>query len=592
MYLKSLCFIGIITVFEQLIRVSAAQQRSYSTSYYPRYKRQEYYESKDQFIWAHHSRPNQNSPSQQQELKFPTTQTQQESVYDPSQREEIQYNPSQREELQYNPSQQQELQFPATQSQQDYPQTSQQDEARHFSPHAIATISETLGAINTVGKYLVNYTRSVNSDRADRTMEVKAKEEIPQAIYTISKNVLGRNVTDTIAPIVRPLVSGKVTLSDQTGGGKTCTTPDGTDGFCDDLSNCPQLLLNFSHLRQSLCFKSLFVPGVCCPLKTTLQSSTSDLYTTKRPRPEFSQNLFPPTTTSTTTTTTTTTRRPPQHSLVAQQTFPVQVATMSPNNYVSRSSCGRPDVPKFRVVGGQESLPGRWPWMAAIFLHGTRRTEFWCGGSLIGTRYILTAAHCTKDTRQRPFHAQQFTVRLGDIDLRREDEPSMPETYRVEEVRPHKDFSRVGFYNDIAVLVLDKPVKKNRYTIPLCLPPLIMRNDDFLGKTTTVVGWGTTYYGGKESTVQRQVDLPIWDNSECDKTYFQPITENFICAGLKEGGKDACQGDSGGPLMMKKDGYWMQVGIVSFGNKCGEPGYPGVYTRVTKYLDWIESNMV
>lgn len=63
------------------------------------------------------------------------------------------------------------------------------------------------------------------------------------------------------------------------------------------------------------------------------------------------------------------------------------------------------------------------------------------------------------------------------------------------QVRPHKEFSRVGFYNDIAVLVLDRPVKRNRYTIPLCLPPLIMRNDDFLGKTTTVVGWGTTYYG-------------------------------------------------------------------------------------------------
>ncbi|KAI5705718.1 hypothetical protein M8J76_004816 [Diaphorina citri] len=550
MLLKSLFIIG-ITVFHE-ITLGAAERYTY----YPRYKRQEYYENEDQFIWAHHSRPSQS----QQDYQYTPSQPQQDYGYSPSQ------------------------------PQQEYSQTAQ-DEGRHLSPNAIATISETLGAINTVGRYLVNYTRSANSDRSDNNIEVKAKEEIPQAIYTISKNVLGRNVTDKIAPIVRPLVSGKVTLSDQTGGGKTCTTPDGTDGFCDDLSNCPQLLLNFSHLRQSLCFKSLFVPGVCCPLKTSLQTSTSDLYTTKRPRPEYSQNLHPPITTTTTTSTTTTTRRPPTV-LIAQQTFPVQVATVSPATYVSRSSCGRPDVPKFRVVGGQESLPGRWPWMAAIFLHGTRRTEFWCGGSLIGTRYVLTAAHCTKDTRQRPFHAQQFTVRLGDIDLRREDEPSMPETYRVEEVRPHKEFSRVGFYNDIAVLVLDRPVKRNRYTVPLCLPPLIMRNDDFIGKTTTVVGWGTTYYGGKESTVQRQVDLPVWENSECDKTYFQPITDNFICAGLREGGKDACQGDSGGPLMMKKDGYWMQVGIVSFGNKCGEPGYPGVYTRVTKYLDWIEQNMV
>lgn len=93
------------------------------------------------------------------------------------------------------------------------------------------------------------------------------------------------------------------------------------------------------------------------------------------------------------------------------------------------------------------------------------------------------------------FNARQFTVRLGDVDLRRDDEPSAPETYYVTEVRGHHKFSRVGFYNDIAILVLDRPVKRSKYVIPLCLPPKSSKTDTFVGQSPTVVGWGTTYYG-------------------------------------------------------------------------------------------------
>lgn len=98
------------------------------------------------------------------------------------------------------------------------------------------------------------------------------------------------------------------------------------------------------------------------------------------------------------------------------------------------------------------------------------------------------------------FNARQFTVRLGDVDLRRDDEPSSPETYHVVEVRGHKKFSRVGFYNDIAVLVLDRPVKRSKYVIPLCLPPKSARSETFVGQVPTVVGWGTTYYGNNTGT--------------------------------------------------------------------------------------------
>ncbi|XP_050545966.1 proclotting enzyme-like isoform X2 [Daktulosphaira vitifoliae] len=463
------------------------------------------------------------------------------------------------------------------------------EEARYLSPQAIAKISETLGAINTVGRYLVNYTRGTTDDRVDSPLQSYPKPggDLPSAIFTISKNVLGRNVTDMVVKPLVSLGSGKVVAQDN----RPCTTPDGSQGNCEDLSNCPQLLLNLGQLRQSICFKNLFVPGVCCPRKSSEQSiqnpqniNTESISTT-RPPPVNNRPIA--------------VTRPPPTVVTLTTQAPVQLTTTKPpiltsgtNNIFDEGECGRPEVPKYRVVGGDEALPGRWPWMAAIFLHGTRRTEFWCGGSLIGPRHILTAAHCTRDNRQLPFNARQFTVRLGDVDLRRDDEPSSPETYHVVEVRGHKKFSRVGFYNDIAILVLDRPVKRSKYVIPLCLPPKSARSETFVGQVPTVVGWGTTYYGGKESTVQRQVELPVWHNSDCDRTYFQPINEDFICAGLKEGGKDACQGDSGGPLMLKKDGRWIQIGIVSFGNKCGEPGYPGVYTRVSRYIDWINENVI
>lgn len=93
--------------------------------------------------------------------------------------------------------------------------------------------------------------------------------------------------------------------------------------------------------------------------------------------------------------------------------------------------------------------------------------------------------------------------------------------------------------------------------------------------------------------------LPVVSNDQCKQSYINfkntVIDDNTLCAGYVSGGKDACQGDSGGPLMlarMQQDNYlYYQIGIVSYGFKCAEPGFPGVYTRVTSYLQWIENNI-
>lgn len=142
------------------------------------------------------------------------------------------------------------------------------NDGRLLSESAFTRISETLGAINTVGHYLVDMVNENERDETDPNLK-----QLPQALYTISKNVLGRNVTDKIAPIVKKALPRvlpdapitKIATAGENDNTRSCTTPEGEEGVCEDLSNCPQLLLNLVNLRESLCFKDLFVPGVCCP---------------------------------------------------------------------------------------------------------------------------------------------------------------------------------------------------------------------------------------------------------------------------------------------------------------------------------------
>ncbi|XP_038221233.1 proclotting enzyme-like isoform X2 [Zerene cesonia] len=498
------------------------------------------------------------------------------------------------------------------------------NDGRLLSDSAFTRISETLGAINTVGHYLVD----VVNDNNDRKETDSNLQQLPQALYTISKNVLGRNVTDKIAPIVKKAlprvlpdapITKIATANLNENDSRSCTTPEGENGVCEDLSNCPQLLLNLINLRESLCFKDLFVPGVCCPHDAVVPSTTAVekpvLATTSKPTylvPVTTQRPVTLTTKKPTTKPSAvlvlTTKKPKTTVTTPKPTRPTTVTTSKPpsttsfytvappvianySNIVDVNDCGQREDEGGRIVGGTESKPGAWPWMAAIYLHGNKRREFWCGGTLVGRKHVLTAAHCTRDSKQRPFPARQFSVRLGDVDLSRDDEPSRPVTLRVTAVRAHEQFSRVGFYNDIAVLVLAENVQKSKYVIPICLPHGELARKHFDGSVATVVGWGTTRYGGGESSKQLEAKLPVWRNEECDRAYFQPITDTFLCAGYARGGVDACQGDSGGPLMLQANGRWTQIGVVSFGNKCGEPGYPGVYTRVTHYLGWLQQNL-
>lgn len=184
----------------------------------------------------------------------------------------------------------------------------------------------------------------------------------------------------------------------------------------------------------------------------------------------------------------------------------------------------------------------------------------------------------------------EFNVRLGLHDQRDMRIPYL----NVSKVILHPSYDTKTQANDIALIRLSKPVQFDRNARPICLPTneeqceaTARSNDELL-----VAGWGRLGETSFSPTSPRllQVTLPLVANGVCQRSYGGLVSDNHLCAG--RAGKDACQGDSGGAGMLSDLGSprRIQCGVVSWGLGCGRPQYPGVYTRVTKYISWIQEN--
>ncbi|KAG8006023.1 Serine protease 27 [Nibea albiflora] len=240
------------------------------------------------------------------------------------------------------------------------------------------------------------------------------------------------------------------------------------------------------------------------------------------------------------------------------------------NSLLFISACGLA-LGNTRIMGGQESAPGIWPWQVSL---NTDEGPL-CAGSLITSQWVLTAAHCL---RRDPDTIKVFLGRNS------QSGPNPNEVSRtIHQVRCHDSFEVLTNNNDICLLRLSAPVNSNDHINPICLASADSTFHSGIG--SWVAGWGSTAYDNS-SDILRDVNLPIVGNHEC-KCSHRLLTENMICAGLRAGGKDACRGDSGAPLVTKRDSVWVQSGIVSYGDGCAEPMNPGVYTRVSKYQEWI-----
>lgn len=231
-----------------------------------------------------------------------------------------------------------------------------------------------------------------------------------------------------------------------------------------------------------------------------------------------------------------------------------------------------------RIIGGTDASSGTYPWMVSLQNKGGGH---FCGGSLLDKQWVLTAAHCVENES-----ADGMQVVVADYNTQQEDSGEVKAN--VEGIYLHKGYGESGGNDhDIAILKLATEVDKT----------LVNAGSntfiDGLAVSTplTVIGWGNTSTTGEEfPDILQQVEVPLSDHASCTTAYGgigQSITANMICAGLAAGGKDSCQGDSGGPLVIESAGSWVQVGVVSFGEGCAQPNFPGVYTRVGNYIDWI-----
>uniref|UniRef100_A0A8C9A5K7 Plasminogen activator n=1 Tax=Prolemur simus TaxID=1328070 RepID=A0A8C9A5K7_PROSS len=253
--------------------------------------------------------------------------------------------------------------------------------------------------------------------------------------------------------------------------------------------------------------------------------------------------------------------------------------------------------PQFRIKGGLFADITSHPWQAAIFARNRRSPgeRFLCGGVLIASCWVLSAAHCFQD-RFPPHH---LTVILGRT--YRVVPGGEEQRFEVEKYIVHQEFDDDTYNNDIALLQLrsDAPrcARESSSVRAVCLPEADLRLPDWT--ECELSGYGKHEASSLSYSERlKEAHVRLYPSSRCTSQHLfnRTVTSNMLCAGdTRSGGDqanlhDACQGDSGGPLVCLKDNRMTLVGIISWGLGCGQKDVPGVYTKVTRYLDWIRDN--
>ncbi len=233
-----------------------------------------------------------------------------------------------------------------------------------------------------------------------------------------------------------------------------------------------------------------------------------------------------------------------------------------------------------RIINGNNVTSLTYPWMVELVDLNADIREYFCGGALIASEWVITAAHCLERLPCfGPLNSDGIEIVVGSYDL------SLPQQrVKVSEIIKHPDYDCNTFDSDIALLKLETPVDFPTLKINFSEPSA--------GVEAVTMGWGTTDPEGEPVflDILQDIRMDIVSNTECENAYSDyVVTTNMICAGAE--GKGTCFNDSGGPLIVKK-GEWFLAGITSWGwDECAVSGYPDVFTRVSQFTGFLKEHI-
>ncbi|XP_017491691.1 PREDICTED: brachyurin-like [Rhagoletis zephyria] len=239
--------------------------------------------------------------------------------------------------------------------------------------------------------------------------------------------------------------------------------------------------------------------------------------------------------------------------------------------------------PEGRITNGNVAAAKQFPYQAGLLLYFEDGAS-WCGASLISDRWLLTAAHCTDG-------ALGVDVYLGAWNRTDKTEKHQHIIYvSNRNIIVHETYDGVAIVDDISLIKLPVSIEFNDYVQPIALPKVAETYDTYVGKQVIASGWGKISDSSRGATdVLRFIEVPILENRVCNRWFLGSVKSTNICI-KTTGGISTCNGDSGGPLVYNDGESTVLIGATSFGIRLGcEMGWPGVFTRVTSYLPWIEA---